>query len=113
MASLGPVLAAGALRPPNGHPASVLPDGGGRGTVRETTSVSSGVVPEGGPEMLQFQQMAETHSYRYPVEQAVREREARAAGLLTDIRHVEVTTSPRNAPRRSLVPRIAAALGLF
>ena len=63
--------------------------------------------------MLHFQQLAQTHSYRYPVEQAARERDARNAALVAEARRVEITATPRLTPRRSLVPRIAGALGLF
>jgi hypothetical protein len=67
----------------------------------------------GGPTMLHFQQLAATHAYRYPVEQAERERTARRAGLAALARKAKPDAVPRTTPRRSFVPRIAGALGLF
>jgi hypothetical protein len=63
--------------------------------------------------MMHFQQMAETHAYRYPVEQAERERTARRASLAAEARVAKRESAPHPAPRRPLVPRIAGALGLF
>ena len=63
--------------------------------------------------MLHFQQMAATHAYRYPVEQAERERTARRANLAAAARVTKTEAPAPAAPRRSLVPRIAGALGLF
>jgi hypothetical protein len=63
--------------------------------------------------MLHFQQMAATHAYRYPVEQAERERTARQARFAALARTAKADAAPRTTPRRSFVPRIAGALGLF
>ena len=63
--------------------------------------------------MMHFQQLAATHAYRYPVEQAERERTARQARLVAQARAAQADTAPRATPRRSFVPRLAGALGLF
>lgn len=63
--------------------------------------------------MMHFQQLAETAHYRFPAEQAERERRARNAALsATAVRTRPAKTESRGA-RWSFVPRLAGALGLF
>ena len=62
--------------------------------------------------MIHLQQLAATYSYWYPREQAQRERDARQASLASSARTPK-PAAPAPTPRRSLVPRIAGALGLF
>ena len=108
-----PVPTARAPVPPKGRGRPVPAVDGAAAAVGETETVSSDVLTHGGPEMLHFQQLAETHSYRFPAEQAERERTARRAELAALARNAKAEGVPRAAPRRSLVPRIAGALGLF
>jgi hypothetical protein len=63
--------------------------------------------------MMHLHQLAHTHAIRYPLEQAERERTAQRALLAAEARRVESPIVTRRAERRSLVPRIAGALGLF
>lgn len=63
--------------------------------------------------MLHFQQLAATHEYRYPAEQAEREQKARVAALVAESRRTGPAIAPRRTQLRSFVPRIAGALGLF
>ena len=63
--------------------------------------------------MLHFQQLAETHAYRFPAEQTERERAARQSALAAEARRAEPSVTPTPARRRALIPRIAGALGLF
>lgn len=62
--------------------------------------------------MLHLAQIAETHAYQYPVEHAERARRTQLALLLKAARR-PATEAAAPTPKRSLVPRIAGALGLF
>ena len=63
--------------------------------------------------MLHFHQLAATHVYRFPVEQAEREREAQMSVRAAEARRLAPSVTPSPAPRRPLIPRIAGAFGLF
>jgi hypothetical protein len=62
--------------------------------------------------MTQMHQIAATHTYWYPTEQAERERVARRESLAAQARR-NSKPNRTNQPRTALVPRIAGALGLF
>lgn len=63
--------------------------------------------------MTNMMQMAATMSYWLPAEQARHERNARRAMLVAEARAGGEPATPEPPRRRSLVPRIAGALGLF
>jgi len=63
--------------------------------------------------MLHLHQLAATHSYRYPVEQTEREHVARKQRMAREARRAQPAAVVTSAPRRSWVPRIAGALGIF
>ena len=62
--------------------------------------------------MMHMYELAATHAYWQPVEQAVRERRARTAALVAAARRSERTQARQTATRRAFIPRIAGALGL-
>ncbi|MGH2588417.1 MAG: hypothetical protein ACRDJE_26145 [Dehalococcoidia bacterium] len=62
--------------------------------------------------MQYLQQIVATQQYRYPIEQAERERKSREALLIATARRT-ARPAPAPGPKRPLVSRIAAALGLF
>ncbi len=62
--------------------------------------------------MMHFE-LAGTHAYWQPVEQAERERTARMADLVAEARRSDRAGAARPTTRRALIPRIAGALGLF
>ena len=57
--------------------------------------------------------LAATMPYWFPVEQAQRECAARRAMLVAEARAGGEPATPEPPRRRSLVPRLAGALGLF
>ncbi len=61
--------------------------------------------------MMQFE-LAGTHAYWGPVEQAERERTARMAALIAEARHSDRAVTAQPTTRRAFIPRIAGALGL-
>ena len=62
--------------------------------------------------MLHFE-LAGTHEYWQPVEQAERERTARMAALVAEARRSDRSEAVQPTTRRAFIPRIAGALGLF
>ncbi len=62
--------------------------------------------------MMHFE-LAGTHAYWQPVEQAERERRARMAALVALARRNDRAQADRPTTRRPFIPRVAGALGLF
>jgi hypothetical protein len=66
----------------------------------------------GGADMTQLHQIAATHTYWYPAEQAEREQLARRSALAAQAHRLSRPNRTRRS-RTAFVPRIAGALGLF
>ncbi len=62
--------------------------------------------------MMHMPELAATHAYWQPIEQAERERRARTAALLADARRSDHSEADRPTTRRAFIPRVAGALGL-
>ena len=78
----------------------------------ETEYIDSNAAMNGGAEMTQLHQMAATHTYWYPTEQAEREQLARRDALAAHARG-HSRSNRTGHPRTAFIPRIAGALGLF
>ncbi len=63
--------------------------------------------------MMHMYELAATHAYWQPIEQAQRERTARLAALVAAARRSDHSEADRRTTRRAFIPRLAGALGLF